>query len=637
TTYAWTNNQTSIGLAANGTGNILGFTAINNGTVPVTATIVVTPTFTNEGVSCNGPDSSFTIRVEPSANPIINGDTVVCCNVSKTYCDIDNTTGSYSYQWTISGGIIESVANTNCVTVKWNCNCTTGWLRLTKTNLNTGCATTTGYHNVTINPLPTPTINGNTTVYTNATGELYYVTPSIPGHLYSWSVIGGSITSGQGNDSVYVSWDWAPCQACQGSISVSETAPTGCTGTTTISITQLPAPGAYKLTGKLTYDNTNNTPLNGVSIQLVKDGEVIATTTTVTTINQSGNAVSGYYEFNNIAYGNYSLNVSSVKPWGGVTATDALLIKLHSVGSITLTDLPLVAANVNLASGVNATDALLVQLRIVSLINQFAAGDWKFNNAPFTFSALDSTYNFKGICVGDINKSYNTTYLKQAISTNDGVVDIQQSKSFTYTIKANTSAKLGAMTLFMNYDQNSFEIENVNNTLDGMKYKIENGQIALAWADLNAKTITSGETLISLQIRARKAIMHPTQIFNYDVSSEFADPNAVVLDNFNLKMSDVQTVNQEKGFNVQNYPNPAREITNIVYTLPEQGKVKIIITNILGQPIRTIVDEEQSEGIYKVIISASDLNLFSGVYMYQIEVNGITTNYSKLGKIVFER
>ncbi|MEI6697166.1 MAG: T9SS type A sorting domain-containing protein, partial [Bacteroidota bacterium] len=84
-------------------------------------------------------------------------------------------------------------------------------------------------------------------------------------------------------------------------------------------------------------------------------------------------------------------------------------------------------------------------------------------------------------------------------------------------------------------------------------------------------------------------------------------------------------------------PNPARNITNIVYTLPEQGKVKIILTNILGQAIQTLVDAEQSEGTYKVVLNASDLKLFSGIYMYQIEVNGITTHYSKLGKIVFER
>jgi hypothetical protein len=170
-----------------------------------------------------------------------------------------------------------------------------------------------------------------------------------------------------------------------------------------------------------------------------------------------------------------------------------------------------------------------------------------------------------------------------------------------------------------------------------MTFKIENGLIALAWSDLQSKNVHQGEIIISLQIKAKHAITQPTQIFSYDVTSEFADPNAVVLDNFGLKMADVQTINNEKGFDAYNYPNPARDLTNILYSIPEQAKVKITITNILGQTIHTLVDAEQAEGTYKVVVSASELNLYSGIYMYQIEVKGITTSYSKLGKIVFER
>jgi len=43
TSFSWTNNQPSIGLAATGTGPIAGFTAVNNTNAPVTATVTVTP------------------------------------------------------------------------------------------------------------------------------------------------------------------------------------------------------------------------------------------------------------------------------------------------------------------------------------------------------------------------------------------------------------------------------------------------------------------------------------------------------------------------------------------------------------------------------------------------------------------
>ncbi len=62
TTYNWTNDTPSIGLAASGTGNILPFNGINTGTTPVVATITVTPVTGG----CAGTPRTFTITVNPS-------------------------------------------------------------------------------------------------------------------------------------------------------------------------------------------------------------------------------------------------------------------------------------------------------------------------------------------------------------------------------------------------------------------------------------------------------------------------------------------------------------------------------------------------------------------------------------------
>ena len=63
--YNWTNNTASIGLATSGSGNISAFTATNTTAAPITATITVTPSFTN-GVTCIGTPITFTITVRPS-------------------------------------------------------------------------------------------------------------------------------------------------------------------------------------------------------------------------------------------------------------------------------------------------------------------------------------------------------------------------------------------------------------------------------------------------------------------------------------------------------------------------------------------------------------------------------------------
>ena len=83
TTYAWTNDTPSIGLADLGTGNIASFAGVNEGTSPVVATLTVTPTFTENGVSCTGPAETFTITVNPTGQ-VDAIDSQILCNADET-------------------------------------------------------------------------------------------------------------------------------------------------------------------------------------------------------------------------------------------------------------------------------------------------------------------------------------------------------------------------------------------------------------------------------------------------------------------------------------------------------------------------------------------------------------------------
>ncbi len=65
TRYDWTNSNTTIGLAANGSGNIASFNATNGATSPLTATITVTPVYIYNSVECTGTQETFTISVNP--------------------------------------------------------------------------------------------------------------------------------------------------------------------------------------------------------------------------------------------------------------------------------------------------------------------------------------------------------------------------------------------------------------------------------------------------------------------------------------------------------------------------------------------------------------------------------------------
>jgi hypothetical protein len=71
----------------------------------------------------------------------------------------------------------------------------------------------------------------------------------------------------------------------------------------------------------------------------------------------------------------------------------------------------------------------------------------------------------------------------------------------------------------------------------------------------------------------------------------------------------------------QNYPNPFNPRTNIEFVLPKSGQVKIEIFNILGQRVRTLVDEHLRPGRKLVDWDGKDdrgKEVSSGIYLYRI-------------------
>ncbi len=71
----------------------------------------------------------------------------------------------------------------------------------------------------------------------------------------------------------------------------------------------------------------------------------------------------------------------------------------------------------------------------------------------------------------------------------------------------------------------------------------------------------------------------------------------------------------------QNYPNPFNSATDISYSLPQTGTVKLTIYNLLGEEIVTIVNEKQSAGNYTAHWNGADNHgneVPTGIYIYQL-------------------
>jgi len=78
----------------------------------------------------------------------------------------------------------------------------------------------------------------------------------------------------------------------------------------------------------------------------------------------------------------------------------------------------------------------------------------------------------------------------------------------------------------------------------------------------------------------------------------------------------------------QNYPNPFNPVTKIKFDIPAQAFVKLIVYDVQGQEISTILSKELNAGTYSIDFDGSSLS--SGVYFYKIT----SENYSVIKKMV---
>jgi hypothetical protein len=72
----------------------------------------------------------------------------------------------------------------------------------------------------------------------------------------------------------------------------------------------------------------------------------------------------------------------------------------------------------------------------------------------------------------------------------------------------------------------------------------------------------------------------------------------------------------------QNYPNPFNPTTTIKYLLPEVSNVQVTVINIMGQSVRTLIDQVQPAGEHNVIWDGRDeagATVASGIYFYRMQ------------------
>ncbi len=72
----------------------------------------------------------------------------------------------------------------------------------------------------------------------------------------------------------------------------------------------------------------------------------------------------------------------------------------------------------------------------------------------------------------------------------------------------------------------------------------------------------------------------------------------------------------------QNYPNPFNPSTKIKYSVPQSGLVSIVVYDLTGQEVISLINEVKEPGNYEINFNATGLS--SGVYFYKMTANNFT-------------
>jgi hypothetical protein len=124
-------------------------------------------------------------------------------------------------------------------------------------------------------------------------------------------------------------------------------------------------------------------------------------------------------------------------------------------------------------------------------------------------------------------------------------------------------------------------------------------------------------------------------------SYSFIDDN-VASGNYTYRLKQIDydgTVNYSKEVSVnvstpdvfelsQNYPNPFNPSTSIKFSVPADGMVTLVVYNLLGEQITTLLNQEMKAGRHEVSFDASRLS--SGLYFYRLDAG----NFSSVKKMM---
>jgi photosystem II stability/assembly factor-like uncharacterized protein len=257
-----------------------------------------------------------------------------------------------------------------------------------------------------------------------------------------------------------------------------------------------------------------------------------------------------------------------------------------------------------------------------------------------------TTRNLKSVCFTDINNGIIIGYRSTLLRTSNGGetwypitinnrVELYDVTFYTVNkgIAVGGGGSGGRVIMLTTDKGESWSLhESVGTPLFGVSFADSTTGIAIGYSFSITKTTDGGLNWISLIEDAA------TQIDLNDVFMINASTGTIVGSGGTILRTTTGGVELSRGYErdeifpkyqlSQNYPNPFNPTTTIEYQIPNFEYISLRIFDILGREIKTLVNEYQAPGNYKIFFDANStaLKLSSGVYYYRLQAgNNIET------------
>ena len=156
-------------------------------------------------ISCSDLSITREIIVIDPAIDDISGPELICPNVGDIEYEIAGALPDYSYQWFAEGGILTTTEGPK-TEVNWTYGAAINQLKAISIS-PLGCASDTVYLSIGYHTVLDPILPLGDTAICGSYDDLNYRVPNTSGSVYTWSVEGGALISGQGTNDVRVKWD----------------------------------------------------------------------------------------------------------------------------------------------------------------------------------------------------------------------------------------------------------------------------------------------------------------------------------------------------------------------------------------------------------------------------------------------